>query len=229
MVFCFSQFDPSPVVLATIYPSKTCFLSFIFHHIHTDIHMIQYHRNVMSDYANVQYIMSITKYHRFVPPLMSKADIPDGFSCDSHPRWQGLEPAEVHAALREASRGAAGAKLRLSSLQVARHHSTLDMWGMVTTTGLENLGTMGIWKIHGKILNLKHHFPSSDGDFASILSTPFRHPHQGLCQAVHRLLVQKRGQFEGYEEGGHIMAGWTGRWGKWIESNRIWCLKLIFP
>ena len=166
--------------------------------------------------------MSITKCHSFVPPLMSKADIPDGLSSDSHPRWQGLEPAEVHAALREASRGATGAKLRLSSLQVARHRSTLDMWG---NGYILQLG----WRIWGTILNLKHHFPSSDSDFASIPSTPFRHPHQGLCQAVHRLLVQKRSQFEGYEKGGHIMAGWTGRWGKWIESNRIWCLKLIFP
>ena len=174
--------------------------------------------------------MSITKYHRLIPPLMSKADIPDVFFFVTPIR--GDKALNQQKSMRPFAKLRGGQQVQSCAfhpskwLDIARHWTCERM---VTTTGLENLETMGIWKNHGKILNLKRHFPSSVGDFASIPSTRFRHPHQGLCQTVHRLLVQKRGQFEGYEEGGHIMAGWTGRWGKWIESNQIWCLKLIFP
>ena len=115
--------------------------------------MIQYHRNVMSDYANVQKLMSITKYHRFVPPLMSKADIPDVFFCDS----RGDKALNQQKSMRPFAKLRGGQQVQSCAfhpskwLDIARHWTCEK--SMVTTTGLENLETMGIWKNHGKILN----------------------------------------------------------------------------
>ena len=101
----------------------------------------------------MQTILSITKYHRFVPPLMFKAD--QRWVVSVTPLWrQGLEPAEVHAALCEASRGAASTKLRLSSLQVARHWTCE---GTVATDGL-NLGG------NGKHMDNSWTIPKSEGE-----------------------------------------------------------------